>query len=254
VHRRSPHLAPTGDEWTREREELERETHPRPGERPTPWRLVLDLGGVIFPSSMPIVLRRMSQECARSERQLKRFFNHQLRDDLWSGRMSEGEFWTRLLEFAGLPGREAEWSARMAEILEPQPVVERLPGWARRIAIVVLSNHRHEWAVPALERADVIRYLDRLLISSWTGRVKPYPEAFEPLVELGVPPERVLFVDDRPNNLRTAAELGVQTLFAGEGDVWMDEVERRIGPLPRELREAEATPGGAAAPVPRAGS
>jgi FMN phosphatase YigB (HAD superfamily) len=69
--------------------------------------------------------------------------------------------------------------------------------------------------------------------------VKPYPESFEQLVRLGVAPDRVLFVDDRPNNLRTAAEIGVQTLFAGEGDIWMDEVDERIGPLLRVGRDTE---------------
>lgn len=236
---RSPHLAPTGDDWTREREELERLTHPRPGERPVPLRLVLDVGGVLLPSSMPLVLARMSRECERSERQLKRFFNHQLRDDLWSGRIGVTEFWERLLIFAGIPGREREWNERMPGILQPQPAMLRVPEWSRRIAIVILSNHRHEWAIPALERAGLLPYVEALLISSQTGLVKPYPESFEQLVRLGVAPDRVLFVDDRPNNLRTAAEIGVQTLFAGEGDVWMDEVDERIGPRLRVGRDTE---------------
>jgi putative hydrolase of the HAD superfamily len=102
--------------------------------------------------------------------------------------------------------------------------------WAARIRTVLMSNHRHEWCIPQLARHGVTECVTEIMISSQTGLVKPAPEAFLPLLRLGVPPEEVLFIDDRPNNVNTAADLGVQTVFAGEEDHWIAEVDRRIGP------------------------
>jgi FMN phosphatase YigB (HAD superfamily) len=71
--------------------------------------------------------------------------------------------------------------------------------------------------------------LDPLLISSRTGLVKPDPRAFAQLTRLGPPPERVLYVDDRPQALRAAERLGISTLEAHGGDAWIDSVSNRLG-------------------------
>jgi putative hydrolase of the HAD superfamily len=207
---------------------------PRPDdgrERPQPKVLVIDVGGVLVPPSMPVILHEVAMISPRSERQLKRFFNHELREDFWGGRLSERDFWVRLFEFAGTPDQDiGHWRDRLPEILEPLPAVYRVCDWAARIRTVLMSNHRHEWCIPQLARHGVTECVTEIMISSQTGLVKPAPEAFLPLLRLGVPPEEVLFIDDRPNNVNTAADLGVQTVFAGEEDHWIAEVDRRIGP------------------------
>lgn len=206
---------------------------PRPapaGDRPMPEVLVLDVGGVLVPPSMPVILAELAAISPRSERQLKRFFNHELREQFWGGTLSEIDFWRRLFQFAGTPDEDAgEWRDRLPEILDPLPAVARVCEWSRAIRTVLMSNHRHEWLMPQLERFGIAGCVTEILISSQTGLVKPAAEAFAPLLRLGVPAERVLFVDDRPNNINTAADLGVQTVFAGEGGIWMVEVDRRVG-------------------------
>jgi FMN phosphatase YigB (HAD superfamily) len=59
--------------------------------------------------------------------------------------------------------------------------------------------------------------------------VKPDPRAFGQLARLGSPPERVLYVDDRPHALRRAEQHGISTLQADAGRDWIRQVNERLG-------------------------
>ncbi|MEW2087449.1 HAD family phosphatase [Streptomyces sp. NPDC005283] len=81
----------------------------------------------------------------------------------------------------------------------------------RGITCGLLSNIPEELAVryetsqPWLEHFSVVGFSCRI------GSAKPEPAAYQWCVrELGLPPEEILFVDDRAENVRAAQELGLQ--------------------------------------------
>ena len=75
--------------------------------------------------------------------------------------------------------------------------------------------------------------LDRRFYSCELGRAKPEPAFFEAvLAALRLPAEEVLFVDDNPVNVRTAAELGIRALC------WNDREQPAV--LEGWLRESGA--------------
>ncbi|MGW0548864.1 HAD family hydrolase [Streptomyces altiplanensis] len=81
----------------------------------------------------------------------------------------------------------------------------------RGITCGLLSNIPEELAVryetsePWLEHFSVIGFSCRI------GSVKPEPAAYQWCVRaLGLPPDEILFVDDRAENVRAAQELGLQ--------------------------------------------
>jgi putative hydrolase of the HAD superfamily len=207
--------------------------------------LILDLGGVILPSAMPQVISELAGRSARSEQQLWRFFNTHIFETFWSGRMDIGELDIALSGYAGVPPATSRWSDQTTRsLLRPLPHAGRVREWARRVPVGVLSNQRAEWALPALEAAGLAELLDPLLISSRTGFVKPDPRAFTQLTRLGPPPARVLYVDDRPQALHTAAGLGISTLAADPGHAWVGRVDARLGVAPHDAgRVDDACPG-----------
>lgn len=207
---------------------------------PPALRLALDLGGVLVPSFVPRVIGLVARTAGADEEGLRRLFARELRDPLWAGVLPEGAFWRRLLTAASLDDDGAAWSARMPEVLAPLPAAGRIPGWSRRVPIVVLSNHLRHWVEPQLAAAGVTACVDRMIISCETGIVKPDPRAFLPLADLGVPPGRVLYVDDHPDNLAAARDAGLTTLMADEAGEWADRADALIGPLSREAREGRA--------------
>ncbi|MGW7053218.1 HAD family hydrolase [Streptomyces sp. NPDC054887] len=81
----------------------------------------------------------------------------------------------------------------------------------RGITCGLLSNIPEELAVryetsqPWLEHFSVVGFSCRI------GSAKPEPAAYQWCVrELGLPPEEILFVDDRVENVRAAEELGLK--------------------------------------------
>jgi putative hydrolase of the HAD superfamily len=89
-------------------------------------------------------------------------------------------------------------------------VADVLPALARRCRIASVSNTNElhwarfdrEWSLPG--------YFDANFPSHEVGKLKPDAEYFEHVVAaLGVPAERVLFVDDNRINVDAAARLGL---------------------------------------------
>jgi len=201
--------------------------------------LVLDLGGVVLPSAMPQVIAQLAQLSSQSEQRLWRFFNTRLFQPFWSGEMTVEEFWEVFSAQAGVPGARAPWQTELTRsMLEPLPGVARIRRWAEAVPVGVLSNQRLEWVLPVLDRAGLTELFSPLLVSSLTGLVKPDPRAFAQLTRLGVPAERVLYVDDRPQALRRAEWHGVSTMQAHTGHDWMDRVDARLGLSPGDAAGA----------------
>jgi len=205
-------------------------------EAPPVAHLILDLGGVVLPSAMPQVIADLATHSAKSDQQLRRYFNTDLCAPFWSGRMGLEEFWSAFTAYAGVPGGAGRWQTEMTNpMLPPLDHIATVRRWAGVVPVGVLSNQRAEWVLPVLARAGLLGVLDPLLISSLTGLVKPDPRAFAQLTRLGPPPERVLYVDDRPPALRAAERFGMTTLEAYGGQAWIDTVSARLG-LPPEGR------------------
>lgn len=193
-------------------------------------RLILDIGGVILPSAMPMVIAQLSAGSVRSEQELWRFFNAHLFAPFWSGRMGLAEFSATFTAYAGVPADTGTWHTDMAaSMLRPFAHVGVIRRWTAAVPVGVLSNQRAEWVLPVLARVGLADVLDPLLISSLTGLVKPDPRAFAQLTRLGPPPERVLYVDDRPQALRRAEQLGIATLQADDDYAWIEHVSARLG-------------------------
>jgi putative hydrolase of the HAD superfamily len=175
---------------------------------------------------MPQVIGELAEISGQGERRLWRHFNNHLFQPFWSGRMTIEEFWSRLTDFAGVPGARGRWQTDMtSHILRPLPSLARLRTWAEVVPLGILSNHRAEWVRPALEAHGVMDLFGPVLISSETGLVKPDPDAFRQLAELGPAPQDVLYVDDRPGALRRADWFHIRTMQADDADRWIARLE-----------------------------
>ncbi len=117
----------------------------------------------------------------------------------------------------------------------PNPV---MPGWAKRLRqaglrTAILSN----MPVPirdAVERCEWLPEFDCRTYSCDLRIAKPAPEIYEHcLAKLGVAPADVLFLDDRPENIRAAEALGMHGLLFTTPQEAAAEIDRRLGmPVP----------------------
>jgi epoxide hydrolase-like predicted phosphatase len=135
----------------------------------------------------------------------------------------------------------AEFEPRFAALLEVESerLIDRLFGGmehdpemldgvraARRdgIRTALLSN---SWGAATAYDAELLEELfDAWVISSEVGLRKPDPAIYELAAErLDLPPERCVFVDDLPGNLKPARALGMATvLHRGDAGATLAEV------------------------------
>jgi FMN phosphatase YigB (HAD superfamily) len=93
----------------------------------------------------------------------------------------------------------------------------------------ILSNHRHEWLLPAIR--PIVSSFDAIFVSDMIRTRKPEPEAFLfALRAWGVQdPTSVIFVDDQDQNLEQASELGMRTLKADPASRgWIDDAKMML--------------------------
>ena len=97
----------------------------------------------------------------------------------------------------------------------------------RGVRTGLVSN---SWGEEGYDRARFDELFDVLVISGELGIRKPAPEIYALAAErLGRPPERCVFVDDLPGNLRPAAALGMATVLHRDAGATIPRLEALLG-------------------------
>jgi putative hydrolase of the HAD superfamily len=167
-------------------------------------------------------------------------------DPLWrsmqAGQLSELDYWHRRAEEterrAGRRGGLRDYMAMcfggpQSEFVRPE--AEALVADARAVGLSVgiLTNETELMQGRAwIERVDVFRSVDALVDASVTGIMKPNPAAYGLALDaLGLPANRVLFVDDQAKNVAGAKVVGITAVRFDPTDVAgsFALVRRRLG-------------------------
>lgn len=143
----------------------------------------------------------------------------------------------RVLERLGAPDavREAEFVERLVEChmehlarctLLPAAHAAALERLAREHRLALVSNFDHAaTCLRILDRLDLTRFFEDIVVSDAVGKVKPHPELFEaPLERMGIAPSEAIFVGDTPD----ADVLGAKQ--AGLDVAWINRKGRAIDP------------------------
>lgn len=196
---------------------------------PPPFELlVLDAGGLLVSNQLLTVFAELARAAGVSVHRVHAH-HHRMRHRLWCGEIDEPTFWSTMFDSLGLAHDPDHWRARMGHLLGPGITAVTLERWAAQIPVWLLSNHRSEWLIPALERHGLSRHLERVVVSDIVGIAKPDPGLYD-LVEArsGHAADRLLYVDDRRRNLRPARRRGWHTLRADQHGRWAGVVDRLL--------------------------
>ncbi|MEU6022646.1 hypothetical protein [Micromonospora sp. NPDC047134] len=198
--------------------------------------LVLDVCGVLLAEPMAPLFRVVSHDAGTSSDRVEAIFHHSFRDSLWSGHLDESAFWPAFAAACGLGQPSLVWRSVLRSAMTPLPAVARLRDWSTAAQIWLLSNHRHEWLVPALQAADMYRFAHRIFISSQTGAVKPGLSAYVQILEQASPGDCLLYVDDKEVNVEAFKSLGVDSIQADESGSWATVVDGWLAAQTRRAR------------------
>jgi len=186
--------------------------------------LVLDGQGVVFTDPLAAFLDGLADETGQSQASVRTRWTNEVREQAWLGTRDDEAIWRALTRGVG-----DRWGVRLEEAYGPGPAAARLPAWAARVPIWLLTNHRTAWIDRRLDRLGLRRYLSRILVSDALKALKPDPVVFAPILAHVRDPATVLVVDDQVKNVAAAAALGLCSLLADPAGDWVSEVDRWLG-------------------------
>lgn len=192
--------------------------------------LLIDLGGVLY----AIDYARIESGMKRIQNQAKApavTYSKSFQDELFSqferGEISPEEF------YQGMKGKfeldasqedfESVWNSMLFGLIPGR--MELIRGLKQRYKLYLLSNTNivhYNFLLP--ECQDIFNLFDKCYFSFQMGLRKPSAEIFlEVIQENQLVPEETLFIEDSPQHIVTARQLGLNTLFA-EDTHWPDQL------------------------------
>ncbi|AND41476.1 HAD family hydrolase [Cytobacillus oceanisediminis] len=182
--------------------------------------LILDIAGVIATNFSPIFWEDLSSRFEVSCDDLIKF-RKEVREELWTGKIEEVQFWARLIK--RFPTINKEYAKnKLLSLIKPLPALEEIIKWSKYADIHLLSNHRKEWVEHIIRPYE--DYIKSITISGDVGYCKPKVEIYLKVNSYFNGKDNVLFVDDQKKNLIEAKNLGWNTLLADGKGEWIEKV------------------------------
>lgn len=133
------------------------------------------------------------------------------------GEISSREFFETFCEQAGTRPDYAILRHAASDIFEINtliiPIVVQLKAAGYRLGILSNTNESH-WGFVSNGRYTLVQsYFEVYVLSHEVGAIKPEPPIYHAAVKLaGVSPGEIFFVDDRPENVAAAKEIGIDAV------------------------------------------
>src|SRR5690606_12840296 len=182
--------------------------------------LILDIAGVLITNFSQSFWRNLSEESNVLLKELL-IFKNEIRKDLWTGNISEDDFWLLLKEqFPIVNIKNAQ--SLLLNTIKPLPAIEIIPIWSQYANIHLLSNHRSEWVYPIFK--PYMDFITSITVSDQVGYCKPEPKRYEVVNSCITNSESVLYVEDQEKNLIPAKELGWRTMLADNDCKWVNQI------------------------------
>jgi putative hydrolase of the HAD superfamily len=206
-----------------------------PGTNGTSFEAILfDVGGVMLTNGWDHreraqVLEKFGLDRATFEAR------HEKPYDAWErDAITPSDYLSATVFYEPRPFTEDEFVEAMKAVSQPIPstaipVLKDIANACNWLVGTLNNESRllHEYRMQKYGIAD---YLDIQLCSAYVGLRKPEPYIYRRAIDiLGVPGERVLFIDDRANNTAAAAAAGMHAIqFLGEEQLRSDLTELGI--------------------------
>jgi phosphoglycolate phosphatase-like HAD superfamily hydrolase len=137
-------------------------------------------------------------------------------EDLCRGKISENTFLKNVII-------QEKWSIEITELKKYlrqnfQIKIDKMPELIKLLSsdydIILMTDHCREWIKYIEDQHEFMKLFSRKYFSFKTGLIKSDQEAFSTLMQIKkLDPEEVLFIDDNPNNIWTAEQVGIRGIL-----------------------------------------
>lgn len=194
--------------------------------------LLIDFGGVLTSNVFESFAAFCRAEGLDPDTVRERFMQDRAARDLLGeleeGRITNPEFEARFAPMLGVEEHEGLIARLFAGMQHDEAMFDAVAA-ARRAGVRtgLVSN---SWGEEGYDRSRFDELFDVLVISGEIGIRKPAPEIYALAAErLGREPERCVFVDDLPGNLKPAREIGMATVLHRDAAQTIAELEQHLG-------------------------
>jgi putative hydrolase of the HAD superfamily len=182
-----------------------------------PEFIYFDMGNVLVTFDESRAIRQMGDLAGLPEHQVREIvIDSGLQRRYHEGRVSSTEFYETFCQESGTRPDMAELEHAGSDMFELNvpivPLVVHLYGAGYRLGILSNTCHSH-WEF-LRRRFRILRsYFDPVVLSHEVGSLKPEPPIYEAAIaQAGVAPERIFYLDDRPENVEAALALGIDAV------------------------------------------
>lgn len=186
--------------------------------------IIFDLGGVLYDLDRERCVRNLQQiGIKEADNLLSNYKQSGIFQQLEEGTIRPEVFYDKIREIIGadVPDGEikAAWDSFLVAI--PDYKLKLIAALKEKFQVFMLSNtnfiHFHSEIPDAFCRdgKTIHDYFDKLYLSYEMNASKPHRKIFELMVEdSSIIPEESFFIDDSPENIRVASEMGFKTYLA----------------------------------------
>ncbi|WP_440960146.1 HAD family hydrolase [Paenibacillus nitricinens] len=182
--------------------------------------LILDVAGVLSTNFSPYFWEDLSEK-SNIPYEVLFHFRNEMREKLWTGKISEKGFWEQLyIKFPAINIDKAK--QLLISNIRPLPAFEKVQHWSKYANIHLLSNHRIEWIESIIKPIEP--FVRSITISSEVGYCKPNSEIYALVHQHLSHQADVWFVDDQDKNFNEAILLGWNALLADKNGDWIHKI------------------------------
>lgn len=209
--------------------------NPQQPDKPSIRAVMFDFGGVLYRLPSPRHMQRLLRFFGvRNPGPITMALASPLESplvmDLMTGRLAEHELWSRLAQDLGI--RPALLGFLRKSGLSPRRLDRGLSaylsGLRPRYRTAILTNAGSDFRATFAQAYELESFVDQLIISAEEGLAKPDPRLYHLALErLGVAAKETLFVDDIPENVAAAQEVGLHAFLHQESKktiAWLERI------------------------------
>jgi putative hydrolase of the HAD superfamily len=176
--------------------------------------LFLDIGGVLLTNGWDHNMRRKAAKTFELDYGEMNERHHLTFDTYEEGKLSLYEYLQRVIFYEQRPFSLEEFKAFMFEQSQPyQDMVDLVCHLKQRhrLKIAAVSNEGRELTVYRIAKFDLGSFIDSFISSCFVHFRKPDEDIYRIALDIAqVPPEQVVYVEDRPMFVEVAQGLGIQ--------------------------------------------
>ena len=184
---------------------------------PSITTLFLDIGGVLLTNGWDHTMRRRAADTFGLDYEEMNERHHLTFDTYEEGKLSLDDYLQRVVFYTDRAFSRQEFKTFMFEQSQPYPpMIELISKLKQRhdLKIAAVSNEGRELTVYRVKQFSLNAFIDFFISSCFVHFRKPDEDIFRVALDIAqVPPEQVVYIEDRPMFVEIAESLGIQGIL-----------------------------------------